>query len=484
MKGKKLFQLLACLTNEEFKLLAKAIKSPLWNTNDRLILVYRQLKPFYPAFEVKEKNYHQIYRVLFKEAAYNDYKLRRLFSELTKITERFLIHLELEKAPQSNDQFLVQALGRRNVYHYFEKETLTLLDQLKEVPFKDMEHYQTLISLHYDLYFHPLTNRHSINDDHLAALMNNIDSYYILAKLRVGSEWKNREKMLNTRYEIQLEKAILGTFGEQLEGQNPIYRMYKLVYQLFQQEESEMVFHQLKDLFIPQIRKLRQIDQFFILHHLINFSARQINNGKAGFYKEALDLYKIGLTQELLLENGKMREASFSNIILLGCQEKAFEWTEHFISIYAQYLDEEIREDAKIHALGLWHFYKKDYSKSTEQLLHHKFSPAYQPRVRIIIIRSLFEQFIKDHSIYSLLQAQLDAFEKYISRNEFMNKSRLEPHINTTRIIRKFAQLLFEHEPKKGIKEWLEQELASEKKIIGKPWLEDKVKQLLKSGVQ
>ncbi len=478
MKGKKLFQLLSSLSKEEFKLVAKALKSPLWNTNDRIIKVYDQIKPYYPVFDLTEKHHHRIYTATFDQASYDDYKFRRLLSDLTKIVERFLIQLEVEHDPRESNRLLLKALGRRNVYNHFEKGTLQELQAVGSGPYQDMEYYQSLIGLHYDLYFHPLTNRHSKNDDHLAALINAIDSNYVLAKLRVGSELKNREKMLNTQYENKLEPAILGEFGHTLQGQNPVYQMYKLVYQLFAPPQEMAAFAELKILFTKDIEALRQVDQFFILHHLINFAARQINAGRADFYKEALDLYKTGLEQNLLLENNKMREATYGNIILLGCQAKEFAWVDEFIGIYSVFLDPEIREDAKAHALGLRYFYQKDFPKAVDQLLHYKFSPAYQPRVRIIIIRSLFEQFLKDHSIFSLLQAQCDAFEKYISRNDFLAKPRLEPHLNTTRLIRKLAQLLFEKEEKESIQKWLNQELISRKKFLSQTWLKEKSKNL------
>lgn len=478
MKGRKLFQLLSSLSKEEFKLLAKALRSPLWNTNDRITKVYEQIKPFYPIFDLHEKQYHRIYTATFDQTSYDDYKFRRLLSDLTKIVERFLIQQEVENDPRERNRLLLRALGRRNIYNHFEKGTLQELQAVEAGPYQDMEYYQSLIGLHYGLYFHPLTNRHSKNDDHLAALINAIDSNYVLAKLRVGSELKNREKMLNTQYENKLESSILGEFGHTLQGKNPVYQMYKLVYKLFEPAAEMETFAQLKVLFTTDIKALRQVDQFFILHHLINFAARQINAGKAAFYKEALDLYKTGLKQVLLLENNKMREATYSNIILLGCQAKEFAWADEFIRVYSTYLDPDIREDAKAHALGLWYFYQKDFSKSVDQLLHFKFSPAYQPRVRIIIIRSLLEQFLKDHSIFSLLQAQCDAFEKYISRNDFLAKPRLEPHLNTIRLIRKLAQLLFEKEEKEVIQKWLDQELMSKKKFLSQTWLKEKSRYL------
>lgn len=484
MKGKKLFHLLSSLSDEEYKLLHKAVRSPIWNTNEHLLSLYSHLKSFHPSFDLSEKHYYRLYDKIFKQQQYDDYKLRRLFSEFTKVVEHFLIYLETQddQRGRQKQRLLLRALGRRNVYTYFERGTLQVLEEVEEEPFLDVEHFQSLIGLHYGIYFHPLTNRHSKKNNHLHHLTESLDNYYVLAKLRIGSELKNREKMLNIRYQNQLEEEILGEIGAEMTNNSFVYQMYKLVYDLFEEPARVTAFDKLKQLLNENIAALRKPDQFFILHHLINFAARQINSGKTPFYKEALDLYKTGLSLGLLLENGKIREATYSNIILLGCQAGEFKWVDGFIEQYYSYLKEDIGEDARAHALGLRYFYEKKFDQAVDQLLNYRFSPAYQPRVRIIIVRALFEQFLQDESIYNLLQAQCDAFEKYILRNEFLAKSRLEPHLNTMRMVRKLAQLIFDREPKATIQLWLTQELESGKKFISQNWLKAKSSQLVKEN--
>lgn len=479
-----MFHLLSSLSEEEYKLLHKAVRSPIWNTNEHLHTLYTQLKPFHPKFDLSEKHYYRVYDKIFKQQEYDDYKLRRLFSELTKVVEHFLIYLETldSHKGRQKQRLLLRALGRRNVYPYFERGTLQVLDEVEAEPFLDVEHFQSLIGLHYGLYFHPLTNRHSKKNNHLHQLTESLDNYYVLAKLRIGSELKNREKMLNIRYKNRLEEVILGDVGEEMTNNSSVYQMYKLIYELFEEPATIDVFDELKQLFNQNITALRKPDQFFILHHLINFAARQINSGKTPFYKKALDLYKTGLSLGLLLENGRIREATYSNIILLGCQAGEFPWVDGFIEQYYSYLKEEIREDARAHALGLRYFYEKKFDQAVDQLSNYRFSPAYQPRVRIMIVRALFEEFLQDESIYNLLQAQCDAFEKYILRNDFLAKPRLEPHLNTMRLVRKLAQLLFDREPRATIHLWLTQELESDKKFISQNWLKEKSGQLVKEN--
>ena len=91
MKGKKLFMLLGALDDEEFNLLGKAARSPLMNTNQRIVALYEYIQPCYPTFEGPALEGKVLFSHLFLEEAYNDYKLRRLLSSFSQLVERFLL---------------------------------------------------------------------------------------------------------------------------------------------------------------------------------------------------------------------------------------------------------------------------------------------------------------------------------------------------------------------------------------------------------
>ena len=91
MKGKKLFILLSALDAEEFTLLGRAVRSPLMNTNQRVVALYEYFQSFYPLLEGPELEGEVLFSCLFPDEAYNDYKLRRLISSLSQLVEQFLV---------------------------------------------------------------------------------------------------------------------------------------------------------------------------------------------------------------------------------------------------------------------------------------------------------------------------------------------------------------------------------------------------------
>ena len=97
VKGVKLFLILKGLSGHEIKELKKAVQSPLYNTNERLICLYEVLKKQHPIFPNTTTFKEKIFRRIFPTEAFNDQKLRRAFSQLREVTEQFLIHQQINK---------------------------------------------------------------------------------------------------------------------------------------------------------------------------------------------------------------------------------------------------------------------------------------------------------------------------------------------------------------------------------------------------
>jgi len=90
----KLFLLLSSLSKEELKVLRKAVLSPLYNSNKKVVQLFELLRPKHPTFDASQKVKEKLYKKLFPAEGFNDYKWRRVCSELTKVIEQTLIHID------------------------------------------------------------------------------------------------------------------------------------------------------------------------------------------------------------------------------------------------------------------------------------------------------------------------------------------------------------------------------------------------------
>ena len=91
MKGTKLFLLLGSISKEELSSLRKAVLSPSFNTNPSVVKLFDTLRKQYPHFDTSPRGKRKLYAKLFPKENYSDGKLRRLFTFLAQVVEKYLI---------------------------------------------------------------------------------------------------------------------------------------------------------------------------------------------------------------------------------------------------------------------------------------------------------------------------------------------------------------------------------------------------------
>ena len=474
MKGIKLFTLLAALSPQEFKNLKKAVESPLFNTNIKTTNLYHSLRQSYPIFPTNQQFKTKIFRKIFGAIPYNDNQLRRVFTDLKIVVEEYLLYLENSQKEKHRKKMLLQIYKERNLPVFFEKNTLQLQAELDEKPFRDLEYYQEKFTLDFDYFFHPLTQKHTLEDEMLVRLMDSVDMQFALAKFRIGSEMKNRERILSKKYKIRFLDLVKSEIQNDFFEQNSTLQLFALLFEMYEPEKERTIFYQLKSLLAQEIKNLRRVDQSLFLTQLINYATRQINIGNADFYSQALDLYRIGLAQELVLDNKRINEAVFGNIVLLGCQAKEFNWTENFIQEYAIFLGDSIKEDTIALNFGIWHFYQNEFDKAHQKFTSHSFSLAFQQKVRLYLIRTVFELFLQDASYYDLLISQIEATEKFLHRSKLIRQNRKEANLNSILLLKKLATGVFKRKDLSQLKRGLLMQINDKKIFTFKKWLEEK----------
>ncbi|MEL6867615.1 MAG: hypothetical protein AAFP19_24535, partial [Bacteroidota bacterium] len=338
MQSIKLIKLLRALETTEFRRLGKFLRSPYYNYSKPLILLYDNLRPFYPHFDAPKLKQEWIWKKIFPGEVYEPPRFWRLCSKLTLLVERYLATLELDIQKRESRKLLNKALGRRNLFDLYEKETQFLLEENDQSPYRDADYYAERIELENALYFHPMRNRHQSSDQLLGQLANNIDKYFVLAKARLDCVVQNRKNILTTHYSQRFNKAIKQEKAKGFMANNTWDELYSRL-QLLIKEPTDEHFLQVKQHYFEKIQQLRRNDQLIFFFTGLNYLIRQLNRGDEQSYVKALDWYKIGLKHQLLVENQRISEVSFGNIISLACHAKEFSWTKQFIKDYQIYLD-------------------------------------------------------------------------------------------------------------------------------------------------
>ncbi len=477
IRNLKLIRLLKNLSDKEFKLFKKFLQSPFHTTNPNMLLLYNYLSKYHPDYDSKRLTKEDIYNRIFPKSPFSATKFNKLIYDLAQLTEEFLVQLNLQSDQFQKQKLLTQTFGQRNMHDFFSKSTSSLFKYLDSLPVQDLYYHHHSAELQFNFYFHPLTTKNLFPDEKLLHLLDNVNHQYLLAACRLICELRTKEITINKSYDIPFLEELKDRLQHPGVKDNFLIRIYRSLLILYETQKLED-YNQLKHDLIENIHKLQKFDQSQLFAQILNYAIRQLNLGNTSFYKEALDLYKVALANKLVVENNRIDDAIFGNIISLGCHEKEFEWTSQFINEHQIYLDESSKADTVAFYTGVWHFHQENFDKAFNQLWDHPFSSLYQTKVRLKIIEIQYEKFLTDRSQYTLLNSQIEAFEKYLRRSDSIPPNKKEAQLNCILSIQRMAKAILKNKDLYQLKELLTKNIKERKKVMSKDWLLSKVNQL------
>lgn len=464
------------MDNEEFRRLKRAFSSPYFATNTRLLTLYEYLKKHYPEFEEAKLQKEKLFRKLYPGKPFNDGVLRVLVREFSAVVEDYILLERLRSDKQLRKKMLVKEYGQRNLYEYFKKGTEELVSGFDESYVKDMEHYSEHIQLYQDYCFHPMTDNNDVEDDSLEKLMDSLDAYFVLAKYRFAQVLRNRNTMFKNKVEYRFFDMVRESKDDFFK-ENEIISLYEVLNKIYN-ENDEKYFLELKNIFFPIIGKIKRTDCRIIYFLGLNFCTRQINIGKSDYFLEQFDWYSIGLGNDLLIENGKMSDSTFNNIVNAACYKKDYRWAENFIQNHEKYLDVSIKEDALKYSKAILNYEQKKYNEALLLVVNHSFDLIYQLRIRTWRVVIAFELALNDNSFYETLNSHIDSYKKYIQRNTYFSEASVLPFKNHLMITEKLVKKIRSNERRANVKEWLVEVMKKEKKIALKRWLQLKLEEI------
>ena len=474
MQHSRLIKLLKLLDAKEFQRLYKYLRSPFFNYSQPAIRFYEAIRRYHPTFESKALQPEIVWQKVHSDKPFQQQPFLRLSSNFAMLVKKYLAHLQLESEEEESQRLYIKALGKRNGYEMFKKETSEALAALEKQPYRDADYFNKKADLHFDFYFHPLTPKHTLEDDELTTLMDSIDKGFALSKFRIGSILKNRENLLKKKYPLLFFDVVEAESKNGLLKSNVLFQLYRLLFEINKLQKGHQSYFRLKKYFLENYEKIKRIDQVIVHSIMINYSVRQINLGDKSFYQDSLELYKFGLNHHLVMEKGKISEAVFGNIVMLGCSANELEWTEDFIDNHQQYLDEKIKLDTVIYSQATVFYFKKEFEETIHLLTQHRFSTYQQVKVRLLTIRSAFEVFTKKINYYDYLISQIEAFEKFLRRDDLQDVIKKEAGFNFTRFIRKLINCILENKKEIELKK-LKKSILKENNLFLKSWLLEKV---------
>ena len=122
----EILTLLKSLNKEELKKLSRFLSSPYFNTNDKVVKLYRDIIRYYPEFGTSKLKKESIFKRIYGNVVYNDSTMRNLLFRLEQLIKSFLQIENFSRSSFNKQNHLLDELNLRFIKDSFVKESKKL----------------------------------------------------------------------------------------------------------------------------------------------------------------------------------------------------------------------------------------------------------------------------------------------------------------------------------------------------------------------
>lgn len=464
IKDSRLFTTLSAMGKEEFKELRDFVHSPFHNKNTRVTQLYDTLYKHYPNLNTPKLSREVLHAKVFKGAPFRDIDIRRTMSQLYQVVENYLGWKEMTKQPAELKIAQMRAFRERGLLKHFNKCTREANDLLDN-QLKDLSHYYLQYEVEQEQEYFEEQYGGRRSQTHLQQVSDKLDVFYMANKLKQSCTVFSYEAVFKHRYDIHLTEEVLDLL-ERKDIKTPLVNLYRFGLLTMTQPENEGHYNQLKTI-LSQDLQLDPKEERNI--HVLgqNYCIRKVNQGKAEYFNELFNLYKLGLEKGVIQSDMSQFPPAFKNIVSTGLKVKEYQWVEQFIYNYADMMGDENRADYKNYNLARLRFDQGRFKEAKQLLQDVEFKDIFVTlNARVLLIKTYYEL-----DQWDLLEHQLKSFEHFVSRQKTLSYH-TTIFKNTVRFIWRLVKLDF-NKPKDAQK--LLAKIKAEKSLTEREWLLSKV---------
>jgi hypothetical protein len=473
-KEVKLFRIFKSLSEDDFKILDKAIKSPLFSVTQYAKKLYKVLIRKYPDFDSSTIGKKEIFTKVFDSKIYNDLKLRRVFSDLTQFIKKALVHHTLQKDNWKREKILTEIYADMGLPAISKKVREDLYQRMDESFTKNEDYWKKKMILERAEQFLSLKNNNKRTVEIARKTIYAADRYFAYATVRQALLIKNKAYIIKVSYDLPYLDLVKKAYQKGLLKEDRLFRLYLLALQLTETPRDD-VFFAYQSLFFNQGDVGYGEDGLILFKVGLNYAARQVNSGNFKFKGLPLEWYKFGIKNEILITNGSMESSDFSNIVYLASRNNEIAWTREFMSKYIKRLAVEIQEEEYLYSEASISFQEKKFYQVIDNISEYPFSKAYILKSKVLIIKSQFEIYLLDTTFSQTLKSSILSFENYLHRDKIRTDENKLPFVNFCKILKKILKLKVKNMDEKAIREWGEKKLNAKNIVVSKSWLFEKI---------
>lgn len=475
MLSKKLISLLETFSKHDLNRFGKYLHSPFFNEKkdlNRFFDIIDKILRTKKSQRAPQLDKKAVWKQLYGKQAYEDGRLRRLSSELTKHAYQFLALREYQSDPVREQVLLLRWLRRRHLDDKHFNGAVRKARRLQEK--KNLQdasyHYQQYIIEEAD---HEHEEQPDKKAEYLKRADYHLECFYITRKLKHFSDALHYKKSTSSKVDIDVPQAFLGYVKSHYLPE-PSVKAYYLVAQMLMNPEAENHYQELKGFLKGHSGKFTHSELGTLYAYLKNYCIDyKIKEGRQEYFEELFDLAKILQEKEILPGNGAIDPRDYEYIVKAGLKAEAFEWVENFIREYGEKEAEISKATGGSYEMAKLYFQQGKFEKVVDQLREMEFKKSSNAlEGKVMLLKSYYE--LEERL---LMNSLIESLRIYLRHNRSISKAAKEKYLNLLKFVEELSKVIPGNK-EAAIK--LRRQMERTKTLADKAWLLEKVEELKK----
>ena len=483
MRNRKLYHLLALLSEEERKDFAHYLASPLFGGT-------KTMRRFYGLWVERvwgnENGGEMNAAALLRGSKLKPGRMDKYCSGLSKLLLDFMALGEYRASEQAALEKAADALEKRgaprrswdalrdSLQAHIDASPASADRLLRELQFKWKETEARI---------HTRETRELWKED-FRGLHDAIDRYYQLQKLKLALATANARLIFQQDEDPAKEFVREFSRRPDLDQLPPLTQAYWTAFQLYTTTDSDAHFHSLFTLLQAHVAQFALDEQQELFGYALNYAMQRGNRGEVRYQQYTAALYRELLQEGILLVEGRLPPKDLKNIVVIHCVVGELDWVEAFLETYRDRLTPSSDPLVITYNQGVLAFYRGEHPTAIrlmKQVISQlKDDVFYELDSRIYLLKAYFEHlpYLEMEEIDEMYRMH-DSFRIYLSRNDKISHVHKARYGNFLRDFRQFMRLI---EKKPLPRERLESLLAEVGEVdlmVNKSWFQDKIKACL-----
>lgn len=492
---KKLTEIFKTFDKDEVKKFGRFIRSDYFNTNERITLLFKTLKKFYPSFDDPKLTNEYLFKEIYGSRKFDDKTFRYLLAELMELAERFISFSPVETDLLERDKSVIEAFITRALFN----QASSLLKSKESKLEKDffisgtyLQHKIDYSHLWHQLIFYSdrlepnlikrvelgefITVRSMIEICHLYQNFFNIKvNYNIDAEENVmtGFVQNFNYKGMYDYISNLISKSTISESRRKLINAFKIYMCFMIT---FIDKKDEEYFNKMRELvenYGKHFEKEELQNLYIMLTSCCNIKRQSIDDSK--YLKIYFDVVKAAISKDLMTayEGQYMDISGFFRIFNTAIYFKEYVWAETFVSKYVNRLSPDFMDDMHNYTCAELYFRMKNYDEALKLLskVRYKF-PRLKHSVRSLTLMIYYEKNYIEEA-FSLI----DSFTHFLNGNNKVSRNITDRYLNLTSAIRDLLKYKTKFGERKKISE-IRNGIVKTDLMENRDWLLEKIDEL------